>query len=250
MKVVIIEDEAPASRRLIKLLDQTGINIEISAILESVSQSKKWFLENPAPDLIFSDIQLADNLSFEIFNHIEVRSPIIFITAFDQYAIRAFEHLSIDYLLKPVRLENLQKSLEKYKKLTHPVTNSINTAELLRMISRPEYRERFLVYSGDNLLSIKIDEIAYFYSEDGTSFLATCEKKRFILNESLDKIEKELDPKNFFRANRQFLVSISGIAKVSPYFNQKLLITLNPSSEIELVVSKLKATEFKNWLNL
>jgi two-component system response regulator LytT len=248
MKIVIIEDEAPAARRLIKLLEQTGNEIEISVVLESVAQAKKWFSENSGIDLIFSDIQLSDNLSFEIFNSIKINAPIIFTTAFDQYAIRAFEHLSIDYLLKPVRLENLQKALEKFR-LLKPAAHALDTAELMRMLSRPEYRERFLVYSGDNLLSIKTKDIAYFYSEDGTSFLATHEKKRFILNESLDKIEKEINPKNFFRANRQFIVSISGIAKVSSYFNQKLLVTLNPHNEIELIVSKLKATEFKNWLN-
>lgn len=249
MNVVIIEDEAPAVRRLTKLLQELEDNIHVIAVLESVQQATKWFTENPSPDLIISDIQLSDNLSFEIFNSVPVQAPIIFTTAFDQYAIQAFEHLSIDYLLKPIRPENLQKALQKLKQFNVKGQPKIDTDTLLKMLGKASYRDRFLVYSGENLLSVKSSDIAYLYSEDGATFLCTMDKKRYLLNESLEKIEDDLDPKVFFRANRQFLLNIASVERTVPYFNQKLKVFLGSDPGTEVIISKLKATEFKNWLN-
>lgn len=248
MKVVIIEDEAPAARRLIKLLNQIEPTAEVLAVLESVESAQQWFAQNTPPDMIFSDIQLSDNLSFEFFNSTGINIPIIFTTAYDQYAIRAFEHMSIDYLLKPIREEHLAKALKKFRSM-QPGKAAIDTEMLLRLIRKPEYRDRFLVYSGENLKAIPVTEVAYMFSEDGDSFLVTNAGKKHILSESLDKIEQGLDHKRFFRANRQFIVSVESVLKVSPDFNQKLKIHLSPSPESEVIVSKLRATEFKTWLN-
>jgi two-component system response regulator LytT len=249
MKILIIEDELPASRRLRKLLLEIDPEIEVVAVLESVSSSLIWFKQNPMPDLIISDIQLSDDISFTIFNKIEVKSPIIFTTAFDQYAIEAFEHLSIGYLIKPIRKSQLENALLKLETLQINKTPSeIN--KLIDIISDRQHRERFLVYSGENLLSVQASDIAYFYTDQGVTFIHTKNEKRYILNESLDKIENEVDKKAFFRANRKYIVSLASILKASPYFNQKLKLFLQPETDDEVMVSKLKATAFKDWLNV
>ena len=248
MRILIIEDEAPASRRLTKLVKEINPEHIILDTIESVEAGINWFRSNPPPDLIISDIQLSDDLSFEIFKQFPTDTPIIFTTAFDQYAIEAFEHMSIDYLLKPVRIEKLRNAIIKLENLRKPIAQ-FDPFQLAGLLKMKNYRERFLVYAGDNLISIPVAEIAYFYSEDGTSFLITQSGKRHIVSESLDKIEPHVDPQKFFRVNRQFLLSVGSIGKVASYFNQKLLVTVSPVSKNDIIISKLKATEFKNWLN-
>lgn len=248
MRLVIIEDEGPAARRLTKLIHEIDPKHEVLAILESVTDSLEWFSNNPQPDLVLSDIQLSDNLSFEIYKSIELEAPIIFTTAFDQYAIQAFEHLSVDYLLKPIRLEQLQKAFDKLERLKEDKPQ-LDIEGIIQRFGQPNYRDRFMVYSGENLISFALKDIAYFYSEDGVSFIKTWEKKRYIINESLDKLESKLDPKKFFRANRQLIVSFGSLVKAVPSFNQKLRIYLEPDFGEEVFVSKLKATEFKAWMN-
>lgn len=248
MNIVIIEDEKPAARRLSKLITEIKPDVNIIVVLESVAQSIEWFKSNPCPDLIFSDIQLSDDLSFEIYKQINIESPIIFTTAFDEYAIQAFEHFSIDYLLKPIRREKLEKAISKLD-LFQQKTTAIDAHAILKTLEQKKFRTRFLVYSGENLLSIPEDKIAYFYSEDGVTFLRTKENKKYIINDTLDKLESEVDNKRFFRANRKFIVSIESVHNASLFFKQKLKIILKPEAEEEVIVSKLKATAFKNWMN-
>jgi DNA-binding LytR/AlgR family response regulator len=248
MKVLIIEDEAPAYRRLAKLINECDNSIEIVGIIESVKDGISWFNQNPAPDLIFSDIQLADDLSFTIFRQLNITTPIIFITAFDEYAINAFKFYSIDYLLKPVGINDLKLSIEKYKNIHNKPTFN-NFEEILKKLNEKNYRTRFLVAFRDGLIPIEISDIAYFYSENSVTFLITKSKKRHIISETLDSLESQLNPKFFFRANRQFILSANCITKVEPFFSQKLIVKVDPPYEQEISISKNKATTFKSWLN-
>lgn len=248
MRILIIEDEAPAYRRLIKLVQECDSLAEISGVIQTVKEGIDWFRSNPAPDLILSDIQLADDLSFTIFRELNIKTPIIFITAFDEYAIKAFKFYSIDYLLKPINVGDLKASLDKYKAI-HYKDQANNFEELLNKLIEKKFRERFLVYSGDSLIPVSWTDIAYFISENGTTILVTNSQKRFFLNDSLDNLENELDPSKFFRANRQFILAIHSIDKIFNYGLQKLKITVKPETSNEIIISKLKATQFKNWLN-
>lgn len=247
MRVLIIEDEAPAYRRLEKLIRESDSLAEIVGIIQSVKEGIGWFQGNPLPDLIFSDIQLADDLSFTIYKQLNITIPIIFITAFDEYAINAFKFYSIDYLLKPVNADDLKKSLEKYKTIQQR-NGSNHFDELLRKLTEKRYRERFLVYSGDSLIPVNCSEVAYFLSEDRASMLITNDNKRYFLAESLDILENELNPNDFFRANRQYLVSSKSIEKIHNFGNQKLKLIIKPSTGEGIIISKLKATAFKSWL--
>jgi two-component system, LytTR family, response regulator LytT len=248
MNVLIIEDEAPAYRRLAKLITECDSSIQIVGIIESVKDGIAWFSENPLPDLIFSDIQLADDLSFTIFKQLNITTPIIFITAFDEYAINAFKFYSIDYLLKPVGPEDLKTSIEKYKNI-HNKPSINNFEEFVKKLTEKNYRSRFLVSFRDGLIPIEINDIAYFYSEDSLSFLVTKPKKSHIISETLDSLESQLDPKLFFRANRQFILSAGCVTKVEPFFNQKLIVKVDPPAEQDITISKNKATSLKEWLN-
>ncbi len=248
MKVLIIEDEAPAYRRLAKLIGECDRSAEIVGIIQSVKDGIEWFQSNPAPDLIFSDIQLADDLSFTIFKKLNITVPIIFITAFDEYAINAFKFYSIDYLLKPVGPDDLKASLDKYRTI-HRGSPPDRFDELIKRLTEKNCRERFLVYAGDSLIPVNHENIAYFTSEDGETILVTHDNKRFFIGESLDTLEGELNTKIFFRANRQYIISLNSIDRISNYGMQKLKVTLRQDPGAEIIVSKLKATQFKNWLN-
>lgn len=249
MQVLIIEDEAPASRRLIKLINECDPAIKVAGVIQSVKDGIEWFGKNSAPDLILSDIQLADDLSFTIFKELQTITPIIFITAFDEYAINAFKFYSIDYLLKPVRVEDLKAGFDKFRNIT--IRNSVNNNfdDLIARITQKSYRERFLVYSADNLRPVMVNEIAYFQSDGGSTVLVTSGGRKFSINESLENLECELDPKKFFRVNRQYLVSLNGIDKISNYGLQKLCISVKVESNEKIIISKLKVSQFKNWLD-
>lgn len=247
MRVLIIEDEAPAYRRLSKLIQECDSEANIVGIIQSVADGIAWFKANPLPDLILSDIQLADDLSFTIFRELNLTVPIIFITAFDEYAINAFKFYSIDYLLKPINADDLKKSIDKYKHFQPKEANN-NFEELLNKLTQKKYRERFLVYSGDSLIPIAAQDVAYFISEDGTTILVTNREKRYFIGDSLDTLENELNPESFFRANRQFIISSKSIEKIHNYGNQKLKLTIKPVISEEIIISKLKATAFKEWL--
>lgn len=249
MKVLIFEDEAPAARKITKLIKDFDPTIQILAVLESVADGREWFANNDLPDLIFSDIQLSDSLSFELYRELQIKVPVIFTTAYNEYAIEAFNHFSIDYLLKPIKIEDLAKSVAKYKEFG--IKNHVPTDfdAILSQINGQNYRTRFLVAFRDGFFPVDASDIAFFHSEDSVTFLVRKDKKSYIINEPLDTIEKQLDPKKFFRANRKFILSAESVVKVEPFFNQKLVIKTAPESEHEIIVSKIKATAFKNWLN-
>jgi len=247
MRVLIIEDEAPAYRRLEKLIKESDPTSVIVGIIQSVKEGIEWFQSNPSPDLIFSDIQLADDLSFTIFRQLNITIPIIFITAYDEYAINAFKFYSIDYLLKPVNADDLKQSIEKYRTIQKKNASN-NFDDLLNKLIEKRYRERFLVYSGDSLIPICCTDIAYFVSEEGATLLITSDNRRYFVDDSLDTLENELNPKDFFRANRQYLVSSKAIQKINNYGNQKLKLTIKPAAFEGIIISKLKATAFKSWL--
>lgn len=248
MKVLVIEDEAPAYRRLIKLISECDSSAEVIGVIQSVKEGIEWFQKNDLPDLILSDIQLADDLSFTIFKELRIDVPIIFITAYDEYAINAFKFYSIDYLLKPVGVDDLKASLDKYKSI-HQKKAYGNLDELIKKLTEKSYRERFLVFHGDSLIPLHCSDIAYFTSEDSATILVTHDGKKYFVTEALDTLENELDPRLFCRANRQFILSLQSIHKIHNYGQQKLKVVIKPETAEDIIISKLKATQFKKWLN-
>jgi DNA-binding LytR/AlgR family response regulator len=255
IRVLIIEDEDPAAKRLVKLLKELEPDVIIDGPIDTVSHAVQHLKVNPQHDLIFLDIQLADGKSFSIFDQVKIEAPIIFTTAYDEFAIKAFELNSIDYLLKPVSLEKLRLSIEKFKKIRDYYNHETFQGQLnsylknLKLPSEETYKTRFLVNNGDELLPITIGKIAYFYAEDKAVFLVTGENKRYLINYSLEELEQKLDPKIFFRINRQFISSVESISKIHHYFNYKLKLTLKPDPGTEVIVSKSRTTEFKHWMN-
>ena len=250
MNVLIIEDEQLAANRLIRLLKQIEPDINVLEILDTVEDSVAWLKKHEA-DLIFMDIQLADGNSFTIFNEVDVFTPIIFSTAFDQYAIKAFDVNSIDYLLKPVKQEKLAKSLQKYKR-QHRDEQYVDVASLMRSYKgekAPAYQQRFLVSAGDKLKSISIEEVAFFYGQKRYVFLITKNNRRHIVDYTLGKLETLLDPKSFFRINRQFIISYQAIRNMYPYSKSKIKVDLEPQGDVEAIVSADRAKYFKVWLN-
>ncbi|MEM1408455.1 MAG: LytTR family DNA-binding domain-containing protein, partial [Bacteroidota bacterium] len=227
MKVVIIEDEAPAFRRFQKILEEVEPGVEIIEVLDSVEASAKWLKNNPSPDLIFMDIQLSDGISFEIFDLVQISSPVIFTTAFDEYTLRAFKVNSIDYLLKPIKKEELSLSLAKFKQLRSVFGKTVEVPDLNSLIRKirlddRKYKTRFLVKKGDELHSIEISEIAYFHTRHGVVHLVTSSGKDHLMDFTLDELMLQLDTEQFYRANRQFIVHFKAIQKVHKFHKGKL----------------------------
>jgi DNA-binding LytR/AlgR family response regulator len=250
MKVLIIEDEAPAFRRLQRILEEIEPNIRILEVIDSVEDSVQWFKSHKHPDLIFMDIQLADGISFNIFNEVEISSPIIFTTAYDEYAIRAFKVNSIDYLLKPIDKELLKFSLKKVSKYRPSI--EVNIAEILKTI-QPEsknYKSRFLVKFRDKLLSIKVKDISSFYTKNGNVYLLTVDNNKYVIDHPLDLLENQLDPKYFLRLNRQHISNVNAIISASNFDNGKILVELTHKTEFPVTVSRDKSKEFKSWMGL
>lgn len=252
MKTIIIEDEEFAARRLEAMIKECDSSIEIVAKLQSVQESVAWLKANTQPDLIFLDIQLDDDLSFAIFEQVEVKSNIIFTTAFDEYAIKAFKHKSIDYLLKPIVKAELEAALNKHREwaaASTQIPNFQDLVSLLHVTNSPKYRERFSVMVGEKMKSVEVGEIAYFFSTSGITFFVTQSNNQYTLDNSLDTIIKELDPKNFFRANRQYLVGRKGINQVYVFPKSRLKLDLQPKSSEEVYVSVEKVPAFKKWFD-
>jgi DNA-binding LytR/AlgR family response regulator len=247
---LIIEDEEPAANRLQKLLTDMEPDTKVLENIVSVTSGIEWLKMHPAPDLIFSDIQLSDGLSFEIFKNVEVQCPVIFITAFDQYAIDAFKVNSIDYLLKPIKKDDLQTALNKFNKLSTNAAPAVDLTKVLESFSpvKTGYKTRFIVRYGEHIKTIKIDEAAYFYTEDKITFLTTNENRRYAIDYNLDALEHTLDPKYFFRINRQFIISIHAINEMFSYSKSRVLIKLNPACKHETIVSTERSGDFKLWL--
>jgi two-component system, LytTR family, response regulator LytT len=247
MKIVIIEDEIAAARQLKFLLNQINIASKILATLESVEEAIQWFTTNQSPDLIFSDIQLADGISFEIYEQIKINAPIIFITAFDEYAIRAFKLNSVDYILKPLDADSLSFAIEKFQKQQLVKQETFNELIRQQAFSQKSYRKSFLVRFRDKLLPIKANEFAYFFIENGLVFGQLFDGRKFILDFKLEDLENQLDPQGFIRANRQFILSRESITEIEPLINSRIVVKTNPVSPYEAIISKEKVTTFKKW---
>lgn len=249
MKALIIEDEAPAVRRLKKLVEELSVNVEVVGEIDTVQGAIEWFENNEQPDFIFSDIQLADGKSFEIYQQVEVSCPIIFTTAYDEYAIKAFELNSIGYLLKPFKAEDIEVSLKKIK-TTNEEENFEQIHHLINSFkNQKEYKSRFLIHKGESMIPIETGDIAYFQTKDKAVWLITKEKQSFLMSQNLDELEHSLDPKQFFRLNRQFIANYKSIERVENHFNGKLKVYIKPKVEEELMISRLKAGLFKKWLD-
>lgn len=249
MRLLIIEDEILASNRLKKLVGEIDPSIEVIDVIDSVEDGIRWFKTYDAPDIILTDIQLADGLSFEIFEQCTPTAPLIFTTAYDNFAIKAFKVNGIDYLLKPIDKEGLSTALKKAA--NHFQNKSLDLIALASMLQKGEekqYKERFIVKIGEQLKFIKTEEIAYFISEDGYAHLVNWSGEKQIIDFSLDQLKEMLNPKQFQRINRQQVVNIDSIDRVSTYFNSRLKLKLKPDG-LEAIVSRDRAGAFKAWLD-
>ena len=246
MKVLIIEDEQLAAERLYDLLLELDPAFEVVGILDSIETTVEWLCENPMPDLLFFDIHLADGNSFKIFQHVKITKPVIFTTAYDKYAIDAFQVNAIDYLLKPVKRPALQKAVEKYKEWSKPT--DLDYTKLQSMMSDKLLEKRFLIRFGQTMKVVDINEVAYFYTSDKITFLVTKKGKRYPIDYSLEQLMNITDPRKFFRANRQFVVHIEAIGEMFSHSKSRVKIILHPPCEFDVVVSSERSPLFKKWL--
>lgn len=249
MKIAIVEDEAPAIAKLERYLKKANDNIEVVARLETVKEAVTWLSAHLSEvDLIFMDIQLPDGLSFDIFREVKINRPVIFATAYDEYAIDAFKVNSIDYLLKPVTFTDLKSALGKLDSIKKVFGGAdSDTQEMLAGLADKRFKERFLVKLGDHIHSIKTSDIQVFFAEGRTAYLITTEGRKFIIDYKLETLEEMLDPKLFFRANRTFIININGIKDVVSYSNSRLNITMGTKLEKDIIVSRDRVLDFKDW---
>jgi len=256
MNVLIIEDETATARRLQKLLMEIDPAIQVLAIHESIAQTVKWLGQYGEPDLMIMDINLSDGISFGIFEEVEVNCPVIFTTAYDQYAIQAFKVNSIDYLLKPINKDSLVDSLRKYHKLQHPDGGTkldISRLDIAKLalalgIQKPDYMKRLVVRYGEVIKAIEVKDVAYFYSDEKIVFMSLKEGKTYPVDFTLDHLEQRLDPELFFRINRKFVISYHAIGKMISYSKSRVKITLDPPCELEAISSTERSGDFKEWL--
>ena len=254
MTTIIIEDEKPAARLLQRKLEKQ--DIEVGVMLHSVEEALDWFSKNEHPDLIFLDIQLSDGLSFEIFEKVEIKSAVIFTTAYDEYALRAFKLNSIDYLLKPIDEDDLEIAVAKFKSLlpkqaSQQKSLEIDFEQIKKMLTNPfekNYKKRFTVKIGQHLKVIAIDEIECFFSENKGTYLHTYDNRNYLIECTLELLEQELDPADFFRISRKFIIPLKAIKEIVLYSNSRLKVILPSFKEEEVVVSREKVSDFKNWI--
>lgn len=254
MTTLIIEDEKPAARLLQRKLEK--LDIAVQTMLHSVEESVHWFANNEHPDLIFLDIQLSDGLSFEIFEKIDIKSAIIFTTAYDEYALKAFKLNSIDYLLKPIDEDDLEVAVTKFKtrlpKLNPEAQNlQADFEQIRRMLSNPfekNYKKRFTVKIGQHLKVITTEEIECFFSENKGTYIHTFDNRNYLIDSTLEVLEQELDMKDFFRVSRKFIVPLQAIKEIQVYTNSRLKVILPTYKEDEVIVSREKVQDFKSWL--
>ena len=254
MDVLIVEDEGPAAERLVGLLKQYDADISPLAILSSVEEVVKWFTGHRQPDLVLMDIHLSDGMCFDIFKQVEVKCPIIFCTAYDQYVLDAFQVHSIDYLLKPVQFQKLEKSLQKMEEIRSRMKPAGGDAYLNEIINfmktgQQKYKSRFMVKTGNKIKAVKSDDIAFFYSRNKISLLMTREGQSFPLDYTLDELMTMLDPVMFFHVNRSLIIHIDAVKEVHPYFKGRLKLVLSPEHDDEIVISSQKTPLFKAWLD-
>jgi two-component system response regulator LytT len=248
MKVLIIEDEFIASEHLKAMLAELRPGIEVLAVPDSIASAVEWLQNNSSPDLVFVDIELGDGQSFDIFTKTTVDAPVIFTTAYQEHALKAFKLNSVDYLLKPVDRQELDTALLKYEKL-HGEQKRKLQENLMSLLQYTENgRQRYLAKTGTRLISVETDDISYFYTKDRLQFIKTWKGEDLVLDKRLDEIETEVDTRKFFRVNRQFVVNYKSIQKVHTWFSGKLKVSVQPEAYEEIIVSRLKAAEFKKWL--
>jgi DNA-binding LytR/AlgR family response regulator len=248
---LIIEDEEAAVRRLQKMITEVLPEVNLLPSIATIRSAIERLKTNPKPDLVFLDVHLADGQSFEIFKEVNVSCPIIFTTAYDQYALEAFKVNSIDYLLKPIKKEELQRAINKFVNLSGTAAPDIDIQKLLLSLKQEKanYKERFAVKYGEHIKTIETTEAAYFYTENKSNFLITKDNKRYPIDYNLDQHEELLDPKKFFRINRQFIIGFHSITEMFTYSKSRVLVKLNPASKLETIVSTERSAEFKAWLN-
>tara|TARA_R110000868_G_scaffold51116_13_gene162435 strand:+ start:281 stop:1036 length:756 start_codon:yes stop_codon:yes gene_type:complete len=250
MTTIIIEDEKPAARLLQRKLEK--LNMEVEVMLHSVEESIEWFSNNEHPDLIFLDIQLSDGLSFEIFEKIEIKSAIIFTTAYDEYALRAFKLNSIDYLLKPIDEDDLEIAIAKFKdRLPKKEKLQIDFEEIKKMLSNPfekNFKKRFTVKIGQHLKVISTEEIECFFSENKGTYIHTFDNRNYLVETTLEVLEQELDPSAFYRVSRKFIIPMKAIKEIIVYSNSRLKVILPSYATDEVIVSREKVSDFKNWI--
>ena len=242
MNILIIEDELPAYKRLSKLLQEILPGAKIVAHLDSILAARDWFAANSCPDLVFMDIHLADGSAFDLVKQVKIDCPIVFTTAYDQYAMEAFKTASIDYLLKPVKKEDIEGALQKLKKFKNIFSEEDTSPQ------HPDYKKRFLVRFGEHIKTVSVSDIAYFYSENKATFARTFEGRNFPMDHNLDALEHLLDPQDFFRINRQYLICLKAIEEMRTYTKARVIVKLNPPVKEQPIVSSERAADFKNWL--
>lgn len=256
MKILIVEDEELAVKKIQKTLAGVAPDAEVVAVTDSISSTVNWLEENSAPDLILMDIELSDGQSFEIFNQTTIKSPVIFTTSYDEYALKAFKVNSIDYLLKPIQKEDLEAALKKLKQMKDlyktedksevRIDNLVK--ELQQKLQPKEFRKRFLVKHAQKLVSIEIDDIAYFFSDGRLNFFKTYDNKKFVVDYTMDELEDMLDPDKYFRISRSFYIAVNSVDQIHDYFGNRLLLHLKPVVDKESIVSREKVTDFKKWM--
>lgn len=260
MQVLIVEDEPLAVKKLVRLLEEVAFDVKVVGTADGIRTTVEWLEANPAPDLIFMDIELSDGQSFEIFQRTRVKSPVIFVTSYDEFALQAFKVNSVDYLLKPVQKEDLANAIAKYRDLklqyardTHPISASIE--RLLMTLSggvgegvKKEYRTRFLVKHLQKYVTVEVADIAYFWSEGRVNFFKNRAGQKYLVEYTMEEIEAMLDPRDWFRVSRQFLVSVPSVAEIHPFFNNRLKLHLKPQEPEEVTVSRERVADFKVWL--
>jgi DNA-binding LytR/AlgR family response regulator len=253
MRVLIVEDEKAAVRRLKRLLEELNKSIEVIGITDTIKETADWFVRNEMPDLAFFDIQLADGISFEVFNRVEIDCPIIFTTAYDQYALKAFEVNSIDFLLKPIDKEKLLKAIRKFEKLTgkedkNPIDRNL-LSEVQNMIRGRSYKERFVVKYGERLKSIPVQDIGYFKSEMKATYIITYDNQKYLIDPSLELVESMIDPIRFFRINRKYIIPFHSIQDMVSYSSSRLRVRLKSIDDPDMIVAREKVAQFKKWLD-
>ena len=257
MNILIVEDEDLAVKKLKKTLFSVDDSANVVGKADSIKSTVSWLQNNPSPDLILMDIELADGQSFEIFNQVQVKSPVIFVTSYDEYALKAFKVNSVDYLLKPVQKEDLHAALGKYRDMKKmytsetaaaPISIDVLVKELQQKLQTKEYRKRFLVKHGQKLVSVEVDDIAYFFSDGRLNFFKTFDNKKYVVDYTMDELNEMLDPARYFRISRSFFISVDSVAQIHDYFGNRLMLQLKPETEKEAIVSREKVSEFKNWL--
>ncbi|WP_214227934.1 LytTR family DNA-binding domain-containing protein [Pedobacter sp. B4-66] len=247
MKILIVEDETAAYESLVEILNEIDPTIEVIGNTESISQTINWLNQRPLPDLILMDIHLSDGSAFLIFDHIEVEVPIIFTTAYDEYAIEAFKVNSIDYLLKPIKTNDLERSLQKFTKLSR--TNILEyLSKVNQLAPTPRFTNKLLIPINDKLLPIDMQEVSFFYTTDKTTSIALSDGNTYSYPKTLEQIFPTLNPANFYRANKQYIISRNAVKNITVWFDSRLLITLDREVPERIYISKNKAADFKAWL--